>query len=57
MWRKQGTSRATSPWELGDISSDVIIERVVGILARAADHNPPVDHGLRCHSFTRISTQ
>jgi hypothetical protein len=41
MWQKQGTSRATSPWELGDISSEVILERVVGILTRAADHNLP----------------
>ena len=41
MWQKQGTSRATSPWELGEISSEVIIERVVGILTRAADHNLP----------------
>ena len=41
MWQKQGASRATSPWELGEISPEVILERVVGILTRAADHNLP----------------
>ena len=41
MWQKQGASRGTSPWELGEISSEAIIERVVGILTRAADHILP----------------
>jgi hypothetical protein len=40
MWEKQGTSRATSPWQLSEISSESITERVVAILERAANHDP-----------------
>jgi hypothetical protein len=32
MWQKLGTSRATSPWQLSDITS--VTERIVGILGR-----------------------
>jgi hypothetical protein len=39
MWQKLGTSRATSPWPLGEITSETITERIVGILERAAGHN------------------
>ena len=39
MWEKLGTSRATSPWELSQISSESITERIMGILEQAASHN------------------
>jgi hypothetical protein len=39
MWQKLGTSRATSPWQLSEITSESITERIVGILERAAGHN------------------
>ena len=39
MWQKLGTSRATSPWQLSEITSESITERIVGILERAASHN------------------
>jgi hypothetical protein len=38
MWEKQGTSRATSPWELSDVCTDSVTERILGILRRAATH-------------------
>jgi hypothetical protein len=38
MWQKQGTSRAIAPWQLNEISTKSVTERVVGILERAARH-------------------
>jgi hypothetical protein len=38
MWEREGTSRATSPWTLDEITSETVTERVVSILERAADH-------------------
>jgi hypothetical protein len=38
MWQKQGTSRSTAPWQLNEISTKSVTERVVGILERAARH-------------------
>jgi hypothetical protein len=38
MWEKQGSSRATSPWQLNEISSKGITERVVALLERASSH-------------------
>jgi len=39
MWEKQGVSRATAPWELGDISRETVSTSIVGILRRAAGHD------------------
>jgi hypothetical protein len=39
MWENQGTSRATLPWKLSEISPEKVTERIVGILERAASHN------------------
>ncbi len=38
MWERQGSSRATDPWKLGDITGPVVTERVIAILRRAAGH-------------------
>jgi hypothetical protein len=38
MWQKQGTSRSTAPWQLNEISTKSVTERVVAILERAARH-------------------
>jgi hypothetical protein len=38
MWEREGTSRATSPWTLDEITSEIVTERVVAILERAAGH-------------------
>ena len=38
MWEREGTSRATSPWQLDEITSETVTERVVSILERAAGH-------------------
>jgi hypothetical protein len=38
IWERQGTSRATSPWKVTEISSARVTERVVGILQRAAQN-------------------
>jgi len=45
IWEGRGTSRATAPWALDDITADAVTQRVLEILERAADHggefNPP----------------
>ena len=38
MWQKQGTSRSTAPWQLNEVSTKSVTERVVAILERAARH-------------------
>jgi hypothetical protein len=38
MWEKLGTSQATEPWELAEISSASVTARAVRILERAATH-------------------
>ena len=38
MWEKEGNSRATSPWELSEVSNESVTERILGILRRAATH-------------------
>ena len=38
MWQKEGTSRATSPWGLNDVSTESVTERILEILRRAATH-------------------
>jgi hypothetical protein len=38
MWEKEGTSRATSPWELDEVSSESVTKRILDILRRAATH-------------------
>jgi hypothetical protein len=43
MWEREGTSRATSPWQLAEITSEAVTERVVGILERAAGHGQTFD--------------
>ena len=39
MWERQGSSRATAPWDLSDITGPVVTERVIAILRRAASHD------------------
>jgi hypothetical protein len=39
MWEGQGSSRATDPWKLGDITAPVVTERAIAILRRAAGHD------------------
>ena len=39
VWERQGSSRATAPWDLSDITGPVVTERVIGILRRAASHD------------------
>ena len=39
MWERRGSSRATEPWKLDDITGPVVIERVIAILRRAAGHD------------------
>jgi hypothetical protein len=39
MWERQGSSRATDPWELADITTPVVTERAIAILRRAASHD------------------
>jgi hypothetical protein len=38
MWEKEGVSRAGSPWELGDVSTKSVTQRILDILRRAARH-------------------
>ena len=38
MWERQGSSRATDPLKLSDITGPVVTERVIAILRRAASH-------------------
>jgi hypothetical protein len=38
MWEKEGSSRSTSPWELSEISTEGVTERILEILRRAATH-------------------
>jgi len=38
MWKKEGSSRATSPWELSEVSTESITKRILEILRRAATH-------------------
>ena len=38
MWEKEGNSRATSPWELSEVSNESVTERILDILRRAATH-------------------
>jgi hypothetical protein len=38
MWQRQGTSRSTAPWQLNEVSTKSVTERVVAILERAARH-------------------
>ncbi len=35
---KKGSSRATAHWDLSEVSSDGVIERIISILRRAATH-------------------
>jgi hypothetical protein len=35
---KSGSSAAAAPWDLSEVSSDGVIERIIGILRRAATH-------------------
>lgn len=39
MWENSGVSRATSPWDLGDITPQKINRAVMRILDRATNHN------------------
>jgi hypothetical protein len=39
MWERQGSSRATCPWKLADITAPVVTERAIAILRRAASHD------------------
>jgi hypothetical protein len=39
MWEKQGSSRATSPWQLSEITAESVTHRVIDILRRAAGHD------------------
>jgi hypothetical protein len=41
MWEKGGTSRSTSPWELGEVTTEIVTERILGILRRATTHGAP----------------
>lgn len=41
MWEKEGASRATSPLELGDVSTESVTTRILDILRRAATHGVP----------------
>jgi hypothetical protein len=41
MWERQGSSRATGPWKLADITAPVVTERAIAILRRAASHDVP----------------
>ena len=38
MWEEEGASRAGSPWELGDVSTESVTKRILDILRRAATH-------------------
>jgi hypothetical protein len=38
MVENQGTSRATSPWDLSEITSESVMDRIVHILRRAGTH-------------------
>jgi hypothetical protein len=38
MVEKRGTSRATSPWDLVDVTTESVTERIIAILRRAASH-------------------
>jgi hypothetical protein len=38
MVENQGTSRATSPWDLSEVTPDSVMERIVDILRRAGTH-------------------
>ncbi len=38
MWERQGSSRATDPWHLSEITASFVTERVIAILRRAASH-------------------
>lgn len=38
MVENQGTSRATSPWALSEVTSESVMERIVDILRRAGTH-------------------
>ena len=35
---KSGSSGAAAPWDFSEVSSDGVIERIIGILRRAATH-------------------
>jgi hypothetical protein len=39
VWEKQGSSRATSPWQLSEITAESVTHRVIDILRRAAGHD------------------
>jgi hypothetical protein len=39
MWEKQGSSRNSTPWQPGDITTEAVTERVIAILRRAASHD------------------
>jgi hypothetical protein len=41
MWEKEGASRATTPLELGDVSTESVTKRILDILRRAATHGVP----------------
>jgi hypothetical protein len=39
MWRKQGASRATTPWRLEEVTKSSVADPVVAILKRASAHD------------------
>jgi hypothetical protein len=39
MWKKQGSSRDSTPWRLDEITNDAVTQRVIAILHRAASHD------------------
>jgi hypothetical protein len=39
MWQKQGSSRATAPWHLSEITAGSVTLRAIDILKRAAGHD------------------
>jgi hypothetical protein len=52
MWERQGSSRATDPWTLADITTTVVTERAISILRRAAGHDVLVRAGPDQRSAT-----
>jgi hypothetical protein len=50
MWEKQGSSRATAPWELDDITTEAVFERTIAILRRAASHDCFITDVIKTHA-------